>query len=244
VPRTFLIRAVGPTIGRAPYNVSGALADPTLKIFNRAGIELLGNDNWSDNLHLATLQGAFAAAGAFALDAGSKDAALLVTLDPGLYSAHAAGLGDSTGVGLVELYDVTGATPGSALVNLSARAYVGLGDEVLIPGIVLQGGGTRRLLVRAVGPTLTQFGVQGVLADPQITLVKDGQSLAANDDWAVGADVAELQSVFSDVGAFALPEASKDAALLATLPQGAFSIVVRGQGGTTGVALVEVYVVP
>jgi endoglucanase len=243
-PRTFLIRAVGPTLDRPPYNVSGALGDSTLRVYNHAGAQLLANDNWGAGADRDTLQAAFSKAGAFALDADSKDAALLVTLEPGAYSAHAAGAGDTTGVALVELYDLTGATPGSALVNISARAFVGSGDDVLISGIVLRGGGTRRLLVRAVGPALAEFGVQGILVDPQITLFKDGQPLAANDDWAVGADVAELQSVFARAGAFSLPPGSKDAVLPATLPEGAYSMVVRGQGNTTGVALVEVYVVP
>lgn len=243
-PRDFLIRAVGPTIGGEPYNVGGTLPDPLLTIYNQQGTILDSNDNWGDADDPARLVSTAAAAGAFSLNAESGDAALLVTLNPGLYSARATGVADGTGVALVEFYDVTSGSSNGTLLNISTSARVGTGDEVLIPGLVLRGGGTRRLLVRAVGPTLAEYDVQDVLANPHMTLIKDGQVLATNDDWATGTDAEEIKAVAATVGAFPLPESSRDAVLLATLPEGAYSVVLRGVGDTSGIALLEVYLVP
>ncbi len=243
-PRSFLIRAVGPTIAEPPYNVGGVLADPTLTIFDEDGAVLRVNDDWGSGVDRDVLDAAFGTAGAFDLNADSKDAALLVTLDPGLYTARAAGAGEGTGVALVEFYDVTGGASGGTLLNISTRALVGTGNEVLIPGLVFRGGGTKRLLVRAIGPTLTQYDVQGVLANPEITLLKDGVTLAANDDWSVGTDAAEIEAVSASVGAFALPAESRDAVLLTTLAEGAYTVILHGVGDTSGIALLEVYLVP
>jgi hypothetical protein len=244
-PRTFLVRVVGPTLGGPRFNVPGTVADPTLSVVDRDGIELFSNDNWGDNANVAALRAAFTATGAFRLDEGSRDAALLVTLQPGLYTAKASGVGGTTGVALVEVYDATTASTGGTLENISTRAVVGAGDQVLIPGIVFRGGGTKRLLVRAVGPTLARFNVNGVLPDPQVTIMKDGVPLATNDDWCTGNDVDEIRAVGATVSAFNLPTGSRDAVLLTTLPEypQGYTIVVSGRGDTTGIALVEVYVV-
>ncbi len=243
-PRDFLIRAVGPTIGAAPYHVGGVLADPQLAVYRQQGAILSSNDNWEDAADSAVIAATSAGVGAFALNAGSRDAALQVTLEPGLYSARATGAENGTGVALVEFYDVTSGPSGGTLLNVSTSARVGTGDEVLIPGLVLRGDGTRRLLVRAVGPTLADYDVDGVLPDPHMTLVKDGQVLATNDDWGQGTDVAEIKAVGAAVGAFPLPDQSRDAVLLATVPAGAYSVVLRGVGDSTGIALLEVYLVP
>ena len=244
-PRTLLIRAIGPTLGGPRFNVAGTISDPILSVLDRDGLELFTNDNWGDTSDLAALRAAFTATGAFGLDEGSKDAALLVTLQPGLYTAQAMGVGDATGVALVEVYDTTSAASAGSLENISTRAVVGAGDEVLIPGIVFHGGGTKRLLVRAIGPTLARFNVSGVLPDPQITILKNGVPLASNDDWCVGNDVDEIRAASISVSAFGLPTDSRDAVLLTTLPEypPGYTVIVSGRGGSTGIALVEVYVV-
>lgn len=247
-PRTFLIRAVGPTLSEAPYNVRGTLADPTLTIFDDQQQPIAANDNWGDVADLTALTNATASAGAFGLQTGGKDAALLVTLEPGRYTAEAAGVDDATGVALLEFFDLTPPSPGSALTNLSTRAYVGTGDEVLVPGLVLNGSGTQRLLIRAIGPTLTDFNVGGALADPVMSIVRvDGASsatLATNDDWGVGNNVSAITAAAAQVGAFPLANDSRDSVLLTELPGGAYTILISGKDNTAGVALVEVYAMP
>lgn len=245
-PRTFLIRAVGPTLAGARFKVPGTVADPVLTLFDRHGGQVHQNDNWGEVADVEALRAAFAATGAFSLDEGSKDAAMLVSLAPGQYTAAAAGQGDTTGIALVEVYDATVGDTGGFLENISTRAVVGVGTEVLIPGIVFKGGGTRQLLVRAVGPGLTRFGVNAVLADPQLTIMKQGVALASNDDWCSGNDTDAIRAAAASVSAFGLQDGSRDAALLVTLPEfsSGYTAVVSGRGDTTGIALIEVYVVP
>lgn len=128
------------------------------------------------------------------------------------------------------------------LGNLATRALVGAGDQVLIPGFTVTGTGQMRVLLRAVGPTLAAFGVTGVLADPQVTLFAGTTVVAGNDNWGSAANAAEVAAAAAQVGAFALGSGSRDAAMLVTLPPGSYTAGVSGVGGTTGTALVEVYV--
>ena len=130
------------------------------------------------------------------------------------------------------------------MLNASTRAFVGTGEGVLIPGFVIGGNGTLRLLIRAVGPGLVQFGVNGVLADPTITLYRGTTALATNDNWSSAVNASDIATTAVAVGAFALTAGSKDAAILTTLSPGAYTAVVSGVGATTGTALIELYVVP
>jgi hypothetical protein len=234
--KKILSRAVGP--GLASFGVTGLLADPSLSLVSGSST-LASNDNWNA-IDAAT----FTAAGAFALATGSKDAALVATLGPGAYSA-VVGAGGGSGVALLETYDAdSSASPTLALVNASTRAFVGTGDSVLIPGFVVSGTGSVKLLLRAAGPALAGFGVGGTLADPQLTLYSGATALAMNDNWSSAANAADVSAAAATAGAFAFAGGSKDAALLVSLPAGAYTAVVSGVGGTTGTALVELYVVP
>ena len=233
--KSIIVRAVGPTLGS--FGVSGVLADPRLSIVS-GNATIATNDNW-----LAADGAVMGAAGAFNLTAGSKDAAAVAALGAGSYSAPIVAADGGSGVALVEIYDGAPLS-GVSLINASTRAFVGTGDSVLIPGFVVGGTGTIRLLVRAVGPTLGAFGVTGTLADPTITLFRGATALATNDNWSTAANAAEVASAGAAVGAFALPASSRDAALLVTLAPGSYSAVVSGVGNTTGTALVELYVVP
>jgi hypothetical protein len=142
----------------------------------------------------------------------------------------------------------TGTSDGTGqFTNLSARAQVGTADGVLVPGLVIGGATPRRVLVRAIGPALGAFGVTGFLADPTLTVFRGTTTLASNDNWQEqtttgGATVVSTTAV--EVGAFALPAGSKDSALVLTLEPGAYTFRVAGAGGTTGVALVEIYALP
>jgi hypothetical protein len=182
------------------------------------------------------------AVGAFALATGSKDAALVASLSPGAYTAPVAATDVGGGVALLEVYDASNSMAAS-VVNVSTRAYVGTGDNVLIPGFVIGGTGTLRLLIRAVGPTLSSFGVTGALADPTITLYRGTTALASNDNWSSAANAAEIASTAVAVGGFAFANGSRDAAILTTLEPGAYSAIISGVGNTTGTALMELYAV-
>ncbi len=239
-PKTLLIRAAGPAL--AAFGVGGTLANPSLGVFDSRGDRVLANDNWSDVPNLGDLRAATAAQGAFALPEGGRDAAMLVTLPPGGYTVQVAGAGTGAaaqGVAIVEVYEAD-ANP-STLVNLSCRANVGVDDNILIAGFALSGVAPKRVLIRAVGPTLGALGVTGALSDPRLEVVNQatGSTAAANDNWT-----ADLAAVFSSVGAFALNPGSTDAAVVATLPPGSYTAKVSGANRGTGVALVEVYELP
>ncbi len=241
-----LIRGVGPTL--SAYGVTGVLADPSLALFTSGGSSpIASNDNWGGDAAVTAVGNAV---GAFPLaSATSKDAAVALNLASGAYTAQVTGVGGTSGIALAEIYDASGSaftatTP--RLINVSARAQVGTGAGVLIAGFVIDGSSPCTVLIRGVGPTLANYGVGGVLADPQLTLTQtvNGSTvtIASNDNWAGDASIS---SAASSVGAFALASASsQDAALLVTLPPGVYTAQVSGVGGTTGVALVEVYEVP
>ncbi len=248
--KTVLIRASGPTLGAAPFNVPGVLADPRLELFNGAGVKIAENDNWGTPVNGAeplTL-GTFSLVGAFPWPANSRDAALVATLAPGAYTAQVSGANNSTGVALIEVYEVGQGT--ARLSNISTRAQVGTGGNILIPGIVVSpGSGARRLLIRAAGPALTALGVPGALANPTLVVTNSAGTpafSATNDDWGtpVGAsafNAATIATAAVQAGAFAFPAGSRDAAMIVDLPAGSYTIQTSGVGNTTGVALVEVY---
>ncbi|BET65708.1 hypothetical protein ASA1KI_06260 [Opitutales bacterium ASA1] len=241
-PKQVLVRAVGPAL--AGYGVEGTLVDPVLSVFDGANVLVASNDDWGSLAASPALATAFATTGAFELADGSKDAALVLELPPGAYTAQVSGAAGGIGVSLVEVYDVSGDTSDSRLVNISGRARVGIGGDILIPGFVVDGADTRRYLVRAVGPTLADFEVGDVLLDPKLTVFSGPNPVATNDDWNSGNDIAAIAAATAAVGAFELPPGSKDAVALLELPTGAYTIQVEGVGGTTGVALVEIYEVP
>ncbi len=235
-PKRVLIRAVGARLASAPFGLTGVLADPQLQLFNRDGVLVLANDNWS-SADLATMN----SVGAFPLATGSRDAALVASLSPGAYTAQVSGLNNATGIAILEIYDVTGS---ARLMNLSTRAFVGTGNNAFFSGLsVAAGGGARRVLIRAAGPALRDLGVSGTLADPSLAILDSaGRQIAngANNDWETGG-AANLRAAFSQAGAFPFAAGSRDAALVIDLMPGNYTIQVSGVGGATGTALVELY---
>lgn len=233
--KPLLVRGIGPTLG--DFGVSGALADPRVGIFQGTD-EVESNDNWS-----AEDAAVFQTVGAFALPDGSLDAALTGNAESAAYTAQVTGVGGTTGIALAEIYDTAfpSEASGPRLTNVSARSQVGTGAEVLVAGFVIGGTGTKSLLIRGVGPTLGDFGVSGVLADPQLTLFRSesGSStqIGTNDNW----DSTTVTAVANRVGAFAIPAGSNDAALLVDLAPGAYTVQLSGVNDGTGVGLIEVY---
>lgn len=242
-PKQLLVRAVGP--GLIPYDVNAPLANPRIRIVQN-GADIAINDDWGAAPNAADIAAAFTRTGAFPLGAGSQDAALLLTLPPGSYTALVDGVGGQ-GVALAEIYDASDDLPSSShrLLNISTRAFVGSGDDTLIGGFVVTGNFPKRVLVRGVGPTLARYDVAGALADPKLRIFQGATAIAENDNWGVGANTAaELDAAALAVFAFALNPASTDAALLITLAPGVYTAHVVPATGAPGVALVEVYELP
>jgi hypothetical protein len=225
--KNVLLRGIGPTLGA--FGVGGAYPDPRLEVYD-GSTKVTENDDWN-----ATLAPVFSSVGAFGLTVGGKDAALQAPIS-GARTAQLSGTG--SGVVLVEVYD-SGTGTAVRLVNVSARNFVGTGDNILIAGFVIDGSVGKTLLIRAIGPRLADLGVQGVLADPKLEIYSGTTKIAENDNWS-----ATLALTAQSVGAFSLNTGSADAALLVTLPPGAYSAQVSGIASGTGEALVEVYEVP
>lgn len=236
-----LVRGVGPRL--ADLGVGGVLADPTLSIFNSANVVVASNNNWGQNANAAEIAAISAQVGAFSLNPGSADAALLVELEPGAYTAAVAGAGNSTGVALAEIYDTDGPSSPSRLVNVASRGFVGTGGNVIIPGFVVSGDATMRVLVRAVGPTLTTFGVAGAVQDPKFDFFGAGSTMiGSNDNWSSNAATqASVSAAAQYTAAFPLPVGSRDAGSVFTIGSGSHTVVISGVGDTTGVCLVEGY---
>jgi hypothetical protein len=224
--REIVFRAAGPALNQ--FGLTG-LADPRLDLFTGGVLPSAGNEDWNDSL-----TSLFASLGAFPFLPGSRDAALAQSLQ-GSFTVQSRGPG--AGTVLVEAYDAdSGFAP--RLVNLSARNQVGTGSDILIAGFAVSGTGTKQLLIRAIGPALTAFGVTGALIDPRLQVFNSaGAVVAANDNREPG-----LATSFTQVGAFPLTAGSRDAALLLTVNAGAsYTVQVEGVGGTTGEALIEIY---
>ncbi len=249
-PKPILIRAVGP--GLAGFGLGNGLADPQLQVFNSDRKNIASNTGWNNDTAIAA---AGDSVGAFKLNAGSRDAALLLTLPPGLYTAQ-VGSSSNSGLTLIEVYDVSAnaALPTKQLVNISTRGQVGTGDDVLIGGFVVNGNGPKRVLVRGVGPGLSGFGVSGVLADPVLKLVDaKGVLVAQNDNWGTAqpVDATQFAATASDVtaaagatGAFPLTTGSTDSAIVITLQPGSYTAILSGANSGTGSAMLEVYDIP
>jgi len=236
-----LVRGVGPTLLQS--GVSGVLAQPVLTLYDSTGKVLGTNTGWNTNSNSAQIASTATSVGAFALPQGSADSALLISLAPGAYTAEVSGLNGTTGVALAEIYEVNSGSP--ELINVSTRAFVSTGSSVEIAGLVVTGSQTAKVLVRAIGPTLSQFGVTGVLTQPSLSVVNSsGTTLATNTGWATNTNAALIVSETLAVGTFGLPQGSADCALLLTLPPGSYTAVVSGVGGTSGVCLVEAYQAP
>ncbi len=235
-----LFRAVGPTL--SAFGVGNVLPDPNIAIISNPSRLVGSNDNWGGG---AALANTFGTLGAFALPVASRDSAVVVTLPQGLGSVIVAGPtpATSTGVVLVEAYDMDPINAPTRFANLSVRCTAGTNAETLIVGFAITGTTTMNLLVRGVGPSLTQFGVTGVLLDPQLFVFDaTGRVLFGNNDWG---GTASLVATSNAIGAFPLASpTSKDAVLQITLGPGNYTAQVLGLNNTTGVALVELYQLP
>lgn len=238
-PKPLLVRGVGPTLKE--FAVAYPLSDPVLN----ATFAPFRNNDWGDNPNPAEIADTAARVGAFALPMASRDAAILATVEPeATYTSVVESADGGSGVALAEIYDADARGRSSRLINLSARGFVGAGENILIPSLVIDGPGKLRVLVRAVGPGLTQFGVSGVLARPSIAVYRGDQQIGANTRWTAGGIGGDIAGAGALVGAFELDPANADSALILLLDPAAYTFQVSGEDGQTGVALVEVYALP
>lgn len=245
--KPLVVRAVGPQL--LSFGVQSALTDPKMEIIPAGGSEAIAsNDNWGTAVNAATLVTTSAALGAFSLDAGSADAAILTDLPlPNTsgsrgYTVRISSTDSAlSGIALAEVYD-PGAVDGDLqLTNVSALGFSGLGEDVLSPGFVIDGTGAKTMLIRVAGPSLVNFGVTGTMTDPKLSLIPAGQSMAiaTNDNWG---GTAALKAAFATTGAFELDsDVSLDAVILVRLPPGAYTVKPEGADGGTGTILVEAY---
>jgi hypothetical protein len=249
--KTVLIRGAGPSLGVAPFNITDALMDPQLTLVpSGATAPIAVANGWAPSL-----ASAFAQVGAFSFATGSHDDALLETLTPGGYTAQVTSATTNNGVALAEIYDADGLAPTDRLINISARAFVGTGGNILIGGFVIGGNTPQTVILRADGPTLgsAPFNLAGTLANTTLTLyAQDGAVIATNSGWgnaptlgasATGGIVIQplTAALSAKVGGFALATDSGDSGIVATLPPGPYTAEVSGTNGTTGIALVEIY---
>jgi parallel beta-helix repeat protein len=229
-PKKVAIRGVGPSL--ANFGLGDVLADPTLELRGSDGALLLQNDNWQDD----------PAQAAELTDLGlalpdSRESGLVATLDPGAYTAIIAGKNQTSGIALAEIYDADAAA-GSKLANLSTRGFVRTGDNVMIGGFILgNGGGSATVAVRGIGPSLGQFGLSNVLADPTLEL-RDGNGalLIANDNWQDD-PVAAAQLTAQGLA----PQDPLESGIFATVPPGLFTAILAGKNGGVGLGLLEIY---
>ena len=225
--KTVLIRGIGPSL--TTFGIAMPLADPTLELHDHTSALIVSNDNWRDSQ-----QSQISATGL--APSSDSESVILATLAPGAYTAVLRGKAMTTGTGLVEVYDVD-QNPNTQITNLSARGFVGTGDDVMIGGTIFRGspGTAYRVLVRAIGPSLANMGVATPLLDPALSLHDaNGNVITTDDNWK--------DSQESEIAATGLaPTDDRESAIIVTLPAGAYTAIVRGVNGTTGVGLVEVF---
>jgi sugar lactone lactonase YvrE len=226
-PKKMIVRAIGPSL-----TANGALQDPVLQLLQ--GQTVLGsNDNWRSTQEQAINDTTIP-------PRHERESAVVATLNPGAYTFVVSGKDGGTGIGLVEAYDLGTVSGGSSsnarLANISTRGFVQSGDEVMIGGFIVSGAAAK-VIVRAIGPSLTTNGVAGALQDTTLDL-RDGNGslIIANDDWRTGGQEQQIKDTTIP------PTDDRESAVVATLNPGAYTAVVRGKNNSTGVALVEAYV--
>jgi hypothetical protein len=231
-PKLVVLRGLGPSL--LVQGVAGVLEDPVLELHDSSGATIATNDNWMDlSADDQTVLTDFSLA-----PTEDAESALVMTLDPGEYTVIVRGANDSTGVALVEAYDLDQGTTDSKLANISTRGSVDTGDNVMIGGFIIGGGtsGFSQVIVRGLGPSLEARGVTGVLADPEIQLVDvNGNVLATNDNWM---DDPNMQTVIDNGLA---PENDSESAIYDVLHPGNYTVILDGVNETAGVGLVESY---
>ena len=231
-PKKVVLRAIGPSLSNGGTPVAGRLEDPVLELLDSAGNSIALNDNWRDSDARPDIEGSGLQ------PADDRESAIARTLAPGLYTAIVRGNASTTGVALVEAYDVDQSAT-SKLANISTRGFVETGDNVMIGGFIVGDASSGvRVVARAIGPSL-KAQLPQALDDPTLQLVdQNGNTIRANDNWKDSTDRGQIETVGL------APSADAESAIVANLGPAPYTAIVRGRGDTTGVGLVEVYHIP
>ncbi|HVF71662.1 MAG TPA: hypothetical protein VM940_08640 [Chthoniobacterales bacterium] len=226
-----IIRGIGPSLSK--FGVPDAVSDPLLRLFGPNGTPIAVNDNWQD-----TQQPEVEASGIAPEDL--RESSIVATLAPATYTASLDGMNGASGVGLVEIYDLNSGAP-AKLANISTRGSVQTADNVMIGGFSLGGSSVNpaKVVIRAIGPSLSQYGIKNALSNPTLQIYdSNGESVGLNDNWGDDSNqAAELQALNI------APANPAEAAIVTTLTPGLYTAVVAGQGGGTGIGLIEVYAI-
>lgn len=229
-PKKVILRAIGPSLSAS--GLGNVVADPFLELHGGAeGNLIVMNDNWKNDLISAPELESMGMT-----PADDREAAAVLTLLPGHYTAVIGGKDGSTGAALVEMYDVDPVAD-SEFGNVSTLGFVGLGDDVLIGGFVAAGPGSARVVVRAIGPSLAASGVQNAIEDPTLQVHDSNGNVTSNDNWQTAANGESIPVALQ-------PHDPRESAIQMTLVPGSYTAIVRGKGTATGVALVEAYNLP
>ena len=236
-PKRVLVRGVGPSLNSI---LPGALQDPSLELRDASGALLASNDNWRTTQlgGILTSDQSFDILGTGIAPAQDAEPAVLATLNPGAYTGIVRGTNNTTGIALVEVYDLD-SVPAATLANISTRGFVQGGNDVMIGGFILQGGvGSTQVVLRAIGPSLAGAGITNPLTDPNLELHDgNGATIISNDDWKNSPDATTLQ------GLGLQPSNDAESAIYQNaLPRGAYTAIVRGKNGESGVGVLEAYV--
>jgi hypothetical protein len=229
-PKHVLLRAIGPSLAQS--GVPNALADPVLELHGPGAFVTITDDNWRDD----PVQEALIIADGIP-PTNDLESAIDATLNPGAYTAIVRGKNNTSGVALVEVYDLSPAVL-AKLANISTRAFVSTGNDIVIAGFILGGNsGNDRIIVRGLGPSLTAAGVPNALANPTLELRNsNGTLLVSDNDWQDNpAQAAELTA------AGLAPTNPLESGIAATLPPGSYTALLSGTSNGTGIGLVEVY---
>jgi hypothetical protein len=225
-PKQLIVRARGPSLTAA--GVTGAMANPMLELYDSTGALVASNDNWQTGGQASQISASGLA------PSNSLESAIIATLPSGDYTAIVRGVNNTTGIALVEVYELDSTT--TRLVNVSTRGPVGVNDAVLIGGIIVSGSLPKQLIVRALGPSLTAAGVTGAMANPMLELHDStGALIASNDNWQTGGQASQISA------SGLAPSNPLESAIIATFAPGNYTAIVKGVNNTTGVGMVEVY---
>ncbi len=219
--KTVLVRARGPSLGDA--GVTGFMLDPYVQLFSGATM-IDQNDNWGDHLQAGSIPSGLAPTNA-------SESAIMITLAPGAYTAIVRGVGETTGVAIVEVFEIDET---SRLQNLSTRGFVSTGDNVMIGGLIIGGTTPKTVAIRARGPSLGDAGVPDTLANPQVQLFSGATQIDFNDNYADHSRASEIPSAL-------VPTNSSESVIIATLDPGAYTAIVSGADGGTGIGIVEIF---
>jgi hypothetical protein len=232
VAKPVVLRGIGPSLVGAGIPAASTLKDPVIELHGSSGALILSNDNWKDSPQKAQIEGTIFE------PTDDRESVILATLPPAAYTVILKGVNQTSGIGLIEVYDNNQAVD-SDLTNISTRGFVQTGNEVMIGGFVLGGNNLpTRIAVRALGPSLTSAGLSNVLADPTLELHnQNGTIMISNDDWQSDpVSAADLTA-----NGLALSDPKESGIFTSLAPPGQFTAIVAGKNGGIGIALVEIY---